>query len=116
MFIQDVDITFDWFGDTWESSWWWTRHKYIHAVGTTGRAKWVAYPKAVSNFKGIFENGSENAIVRFSTAIKPGKKQGLIPGMALKVLRDGMPSANLVAINSLEGNPEENWDFFYKDF
>ena len=40
----------------------------------------------------------------------------LIPGMALKILRDNMPSANLVAMYSLTGNPYNNWNFFAKDF
>lgn len=36
--------------------------------------------------------------------------------MGLKILRDHMPSANLVAMYSLDGNPSNNWNFFAKDF
>lgn len=35
--------------------------------------------------------------------------------MGLKILRDDMPSANLVAMHSLNGN-KNNWDFFAKEF
>ena len=116
MFIQSVQETFDELGDAWENTWYWTRHKYIHAVGATGRVKWIPNPKAAGKYRGIFENGSDTAIVRFSAATEPSAKQNLIPGMGLKILRDGMHSANLVAMNSLDGNPENNWDFFAKDF
>ena len=35
-------------------------------------------------------------------------------GMALKFMRDGGPSANLLAMYSLDGTPD-SWDFFSKD-
>lgn len=37
------------------------------------------------------------------------------PGMGLKFLRDGVDSANLVSMFSVEGQPG-NWDFFANDF
>ena len=47
---------------------------------------------------------------------EPSSEQRLIPSMAIKVLRDHMPSANVVAMYSLDGNPKNNWNFFAKDF
>lgn len=38
------------------------------------------------------------------------------PGMGLKCLRDGMDSANLVSMFSVEGNPKGDWNFFSQDF
>jgi hypothetical protein len=37
-----------------------------------------------------------------------------VPGFGLKFLRDGMDSANLVAMNSVEGTTY--WNFFELDF
>ena len=36
------------------------------------------------------------------------------PGMGLKFLRDGMDSANLLAMFAVEG--QESWNFFKNDF
>lgn len=38
----------------------------------------------------------------------------LRPGMGLKILRDGMDSANLVAMYSVAG--QASWNFFENDF
>lgn len=37
-----------------------------------------------------------------------------MPGMGLKFLRDGMQSANLVSMYSVNGQP--SWNFFANDF
>ena len=37
------------------------------------------------------------------------------PGMGLKFLRDGVDSANLVAMYSVDGQPND-WNFFSHDF
>jgi len=68
-----------------------TRYKYIHTVGAT---------------KGV---------VRFSLAKEPSPP-GLntAPGMGLKFLRDGVDSANLVAMYSVNG--QDSWNFFKNDF
>ena len=50
-----------------------------------------------------------------SAAAKPNtNKKELTPGMGLKFLRDGIDSANLVAMNSVEG--QASWNFFLNDF
>ena len=36
-----------------------------------------------------------------------------LPGIGLKFLRDGLDSANLVAMHSLDG--QQSWDFFKQD-
>jgi len=36
--------------------------------------------------------------------------------MGLKFLRDGVDSADMVAMYRLEGNPVGEWNFFEKDF
>ena len=39
--------------------------------------------------------------------------QSRLPGIGLKFLRDGLDSANLVAMHSLDG--QQSWDFFQQD-
>jgi hypothetical protein len=89
-----------------------TRDKLIHTVGT------VAQVKLTSNgqhpFTGIFE-GADHGFVRLSAAAEPDIKVKLLtPGMGLKFLRDGMDSASLVAMYSVDGQP--SWNFFLNDF
>ena len=87
-----------------------TREKYIHSVGAVGRVKLNA--DGASPFSGIFR-GANYGLLRLSCAIKP--TDYLAPGMGLKFLRDGMDSANLVSMWSLNGQPG-NWNFFANKF
>lgn len=75
------------------------RAKYIHSVGTVGKVKFVASPK--TPYSGIFK-GADKGIIRLSSAVKPTKAK-LAPGMGLKFLRDGVDSANLVAMYDVDG-------------
>lgn len=50
-----------------------------------------------------------------SVAAKPDpKSQPLAPGIGLKFLRDGIDSASLVAMYSVDG--QESWNYFANDF
>ncbi len=60
-------------------------------------------------YTGIFE-GASYGLLRLSSALRPdttkkenAKGANFGPGMALKFLRDGVHSANLVAMYSVEG-------------
>merc|ERR1711934_1069473 len=55
--------------------------------------------------------GAEHGIVRFSSAKKPGFG-GFTPGMGVKFLRDGRPSANFVSMYTLDGQGCEETNFF----
>lgn len=84
-----------------------TRRKYIHSVGLHGKVRFNAYvpsPSKQTGFTGIFK-GAEYGIVRLSSAAKPAidGSQPLTPGIALKFLRDGIDSANLVSMNNVNG-------------
>ena len=77
------------------------RTKDIHSVGT------IASVKLVSNgdhpFTGIFK-GADYGIVRHSTATAYNPAVKLLkPGLGLKFLRDGVDSANLVSMYSVDG-------------
>ena len=89
------------------------RSKYIHSVGRIAKAKFVPVP---NQFTGIWADGCDNLLVRLSSAVEPKKGQIVAPGMGLKCLRDGIESANLVSMYSVNGNPDNNWNFFSQDF
>jgi len=84
------------------------RTKYIHSVGVTGGIKFVS--SGGHPYTGLFE-GAEHGIVRFSSAKQPGSG-GIAPGMGVKFLRDGRPSANFVSMYSLDGQPCSDKGFF----
>lgn len=89
------------------------RRKYIHSVGVHGKVKFVSTGK--HSYTGIFK-GANSGIVRLSSAAQPVVGgQPLAPGMGLKFLRDGGDSANLVAMYSVNGTPDD-WNFFSKNF
>merc|ERR1712215_37840 len=88
------------------------RKKYIHSIGTVGQVEWRNLGD--HPYTGIFE-GATQGIVRFSLAKEPStSSRNTAPGMGLKFLRDGMDSANLVAMYSVDG--QESWNFFKNDF
>jgi hypothetical protein len=111
-----MDPSIKWVGDTFQNGFAGPRNKYIHTVGNTGTVKFV--PTANSEgYTGLFK-GADHAIIRMSLAIQPdqtkttaaGADGNFAPGIGLKFLRDGMPSGNLVAMYSVDGQP--SWNFF----
>jgi len=89
-----------------------TRKKAIHTVGTVGRVEWRNL--GGHNYTGIFQ-GAQHGIIRPSLAMEPNEeKLKTVPGFGLKFLRDGIDSANLVAMYSVNG--QESWNFFKNDF
>jgi hypothetical protein len=87
-----------------------TRVKYIHSVGVVGKVKFESSGK--HPFTGVWE-GAQHGLVRLSSATEPSSS--LTPGLALKFLRDGVDSADLVAMYGINGTPGD-WNFFEKDF
>merc|ERR1712025_1341082 len=89
-----------------------TRWKLIHSVGTVGKVEWRDL--GGHSYTGVF-TGASNGFVRFSLAKEPSPPtQDTAPGMGLKFLRDGMDSANLVAMYGVDG--QDSWNFFQNDF
>lgn len=116
IFIESMCPTFQAKGDElpWEKDllFYHWRNKYIHSVGTVGQVEL----RNLGNhpYTGVFE-GTSQGIVRLSFAKKPDPASNVTtPGMGLKFLRDGMDSANLVAMVSVDG--QESWNFFKTDF
>jgi len=86
------------------------RTKFIHRVGSVGQVEWRN--RGGHPYTGIFQ-GSTRGIVRLSLALKPEETK-TVPGMGLKFLRDGIDSANLVAMQTVVG--QNSWNFFKHDF
>lgn len=81
--------------------------KYLHARGSVAKVK-IAARKNI--YTGIFQ-GADYGLLRLSLAYKPSGKRAVAPGLALKVLRDKVPSANISALVSLYGQ-EKDFNFF----
>lgn len=81
--------------------------KYLHARGSIAKIKIVAKK---NSYTGIFQ-GADSGLLRLSLTYKPSDNRAVAPGLALKVLRDGAPSANISALVSLYGQ-EQDYNFF----
>ena len=70
------------------------------------------------NFSGIYEHGSQHAIIRLSsTKNLTEKSNGILPGLAIKFLLSKKLSTNLFAMPNMTGldeNGESSWDFFHR--
>jgi hypothetical protein len=86
--------------------------KYIHSRGAIAKVKIV--PTNDHSFTGVFK-GASCALLRLSLTYKPyaglGIDKAVAPGLALKVLRDGVHSANISALYSLDGQANDH-NFF----
>lgn len=81
--------------------------KYLHRRGSLAKVKIV--PVSLK-YTGVFK-GAECALLRLSLTYKVTSSKPVAPGLALKILRDGAPSANVSALVSLNGQ-EKNFNFF----
>jgi len=81
--------------------------KYLHRRGAMAKVKFIATD---SKFSGVFQ-GAQCALLRLSLTFDP-KRRGVAPGLALKILRDGMHSANISALYALNGQGQ-NYNFFF---
>jgi len=104
IFLEGMEATFSGKGDAMPpGELYGTRTKYIHAVGAVGK---VVFVPSGSTFSGMFSK-ADFGLVRLSSAAQPSTSwltpQPLAPGMGLKWLRDGIDSANLVSMFSVDG-------------
>jgi len=113
LFTESEAPTFDTPGDEMaQGSLYGYRLKLIHSVGAVAKVKFSSNNN--HSYTGIFE-GADYGYARLSAAVEPNKKVlNLAPGMGLKFLRDGIDSANMVAMYSVDG--QETWNFFANDF
>jgi hypothetical protein len=112
---ESVMVTFDAQSDIFVEP----RTKYIHSVGVVGAIKFRS--TGHHNYTGVFQ-GHEHGLMRLSSAKKPGLPgfpdivPSWTPGAGFKFLRDGRPSANFLAMPSLDGQSCLHNNFFEHDF
>jgi hypothetical protein len=115
IFLSDLWVTFNEKGDVMPNG----RKKLIHTKGNIAKAVFIQDPD--SPYTGIFK-GSNNLLIRFSIAkeqdtTKTSAEDALgnfTPGISLKFLRNGLHSANLVAMFNTAG--QNSWNPFKNDF
>jgi len=115
IFLESMSKSFDWVSDNMLEN----RKKYIHSVGSVGKVKYTALPN--QPYTGIF-TGCDNVLLRISLAKSPdtsktsaaGAQDNYTPGFGIKFLRDNVPSANLIAMYSVNG--QSSWNYFANDF
>lgn len=111
MFLQNVRLKRDHVSDFAPQGW----VKYLHSRGSIAKVKIVPVK---NKYTGLFK-GAECALLRLSLTYKPlqklpfGKVSPVAPGLALKIFRNGQPSANVSALVSLDGQGED-FNFFAK--
>ena len=84
--------------------------KRIHSVGSTAKAKYESIGD--HTYTGLFNEGSPHAMVRLSLAA-PSDASQTTPGIAVKFFRDGIKSANFMAMYRLEGQEGDQKDNFF---
>ena len=86
----------------------------IHSVGAQGKVRFIS--SSDHDYTGLFQ-GAQFGIERFTSTLKPiiDGLWSLRSSMALKFLRNGIDSANLVASHNTDGLPN-NWNFFSLKF
>lgn len=88
--------------------------KGIHSVGAVGKIKFNTENATANHpFTGIFAEGAPHGLIRLSLALSLQVARPA-PGLGVKFFRDGMPSANLVAMESVDG--QDSGNFFERDF
>jgi len=109
VFTESVRVSFDASSDVFPQA---NRKKYIHSVGTVSAVKFV---KTGGSYTGLFE-GADHGLVRFSAATAPTPKDGFPPGLGMKLFRDGLPSANFMAMPGLDNQACSVGNFFAQNF
>jgi len=80
--------------------------KRIRSVGGVGLVSWIPSSEA-HEYTGFFATGTPHALVRMSYT-KANDESGTTPGLSLKLFRSGMPSTNMLAMESLGGQSSGN--------
>jgi len=113
LFIEDMNLSFDTQGDDMPAQFFSRRPKLIHSVGVVVDAQWKVVPNTLG-YTGLFASGSSKMYLRFSLAREPTTDAGgYTPGISMKFLRSGVPSGNMFAMYSLQG--QTSWNFFDHD-
>lgn len=107
LFLTRLKNKMDWLSDETPPKW----KKAIHAHGSIAKIKFM--PTADTPFTGLFQ-GADYGLLRLSLLGDPTKR-GYAPGLAIKWLVDGQPSADFSALVSLAGQGK-NSNVFAHEF
>jgi len=90
------------------------RPKVIHSVGAVCKFSFQA--AANSPYTGLWApNARSLGIIRLGSAAEVTTSSGMKPGIGIKFLRSNVKSANFVALHTLEGLPNNSYNFFERD-
>jgi len=103
IFQESVKTSFDDVSDVMPPG----RFKYIHTVGAVATVAFVPSGET-HKFTGLFSSGAQHGLLRLSTATQIDGSQAITPGFGLKLLIDGKPSVNVLAMPSLDGQVDFN--------
>jgi hypothetical protein len=107
LFLTRLKQKMDWLSDETPPKW----RKAIHAHGSIAKIKFIPTPD--TPFTGLFQ-GADHGLLRLSLVGDPTRR-GFAPGLAIKWLVDGKPSADFSALVSLAGQGK-NSNFFAHEF
>ena len=100
-----MDISFELISDELPQN----RPKVNHSQGVVTKIEWEDF--GGHDYTGLFKGGSTDALMRMSEGnFMIPEASGLTPSLAIKFLRDNMPSINLLANVSFEST--NSWNFF----
>eukprot|EP00347_Sterkiella_histriomuscorum_P001006 403373700 len=115
---EDMHPSLNWVGDTVPfDDILGKREKIVHTEGVVGAVKFVPAKDLKTSYSGVLSSGADYGFIRFSAGppFDPSFSAGLgnfAPSFGLKLMRDGVTSANLVAATV----NQDNWNFFQRDF
>ena len=86
--------------------------KTVHTQGVMARVKWEPINGA-AGYEGLLAESNNDVLIRFSeTSMLHEESKGLMPSLALKFVRDGTWSDNLMGMPSFANSG--SWNFFEK--
>ena len=96
-----------------------TRDKTTHTQGVVAKVEWRPFDNDEGiQFSGIYEHGSQHAIIRLSSTDNlTEESKGILPSLAIKFFLSNTLSTNLFAMPNFTGKDEEgkeSWDFFHR--
>jgi hypothetical protein len=113
VFLESMNVSLETNQDDFPKQFLTVRRKMVHSVGPVVLVRYVPVPNPF-NYTGIFKTGSDSAIMRFSAAVAPVPIDGITPGVAIKFLRDQIPSGNAFSMRHFAG--QNSWNFFKHDW
>ena len=88
------------------------RLKITHRQGLVAQIRWV--PEDGQSYTGFYSDGFEHGYIRFSQTLPlTDDSTGLLPAVAVKALRNGARSQNVLGMPSF--HPTTSWNFFNAD-